>query len=274
MRQMCDDGTLAMQMGLFHAADGKQDHACEWLSKACALRGEDPRVHYSLGLASAACGDVAGSARYFQRAWELSPTDLGIAYRLALAAKACTQQGIRFAIRIPEQNVFSQGSSQFSQLAKFVTSEPEFIDAFLALPPSDADRELFGMLQGVVRMALTEHPNFADLHLHASRIAWRLGDSQNAAKHADEALKINPGYVGALLHSAGLFAQQGRPQRALELLERAVSLGAKWPDVHCLAGELAAACGNSEQGQKHLQAALKLKANYPRAKASLSALAA
>ena len=274
IRQMRDDGRLSLQMGSFHAAEGQNAQACEWFLKASTLRGEDPKVHCSLGLVSAVTGDVAGSARYFQRAWELAPSDLSIAYRLAMAAKACAQRGVKFTIRIPEQAANTQAPSQFSQLARFVTAEPEFLEAFLALPPSDADSELFEMLAGVVQMALAEHPGYADLHLHASRIAQRLGDLRAASKHAAEAIKINPKFIQALLHAGKLYGQQGDAQRAVSHLERAVTLGADWPDVHCLAGELSLSCGMRGRGEGHLRRALHLNANYPRAKASLSAMAA
>ncbi len=57
------------------------------------------------------------------------------------------------------------------------------MDAFLALPPSEVDAELFGVLEAALQTALAEHGDYADLHLRASAVL----DQAGAAGRGDAA---------------------------------------------------------------------------------------
>ena len=273
LRKFPTEGKLHMQLGLFYAAEEQVEKACEQLNKAVEADCSSADNHYYLGLVAAARRDLQTAVRSFQRAFELRPEDLVIAHQLALAAKAAAQNGSHFLLRLPEPAP-ATADSHIAQLAHYVTDEPDFVGAFLALPPSEADSELFSMLAGVLQIALDKHPRYADLHYHSSRIFHRLGQMDAAVYHARRAVGINPRYLEALVHIAHLCAEADRPAEAVDYLEQAISHGGDWPDVHYLAGKLLVRCDKQQQARGHFQRALQLKTNYPGAAEMLHSLAA
>ena len=273
LRKIGSDAKLHLQLGLFHAAEEQYDQAREALERAAEADGTCSQTHYHLGLTAAAAGDVPAAFRSFQRAFQLRPDDLTLAYQLALTARAAEQAGRPMAISLPESSSAAP-QCETRCLAEYIVHEPDFIKSCLALPATEADAELFGMLADVVRAALDDHPGYADLHVCASRIHDRLGQTAPAVTHAARAIEINPHYLEALVHLAGLEARLERHPRAIELLERAIACGADWPDIHCRTGELMIHCNATEGARKHLRRALQLNANYTRAADALAALAA
>jgi len=274
LRALGPQGPLLMQLGLFHAAEERFDEACRSLTDAARIDCARPETHYYLGLASVAAGDVRQAVRSLQRAWELRPEDIALAMQLAIAARAAEQGGHSVVIRPPQDMRAMTAETHIRQLAAYVQSEPDFVDALLALPPGEADEELFCLLACVLQTALAEHDDYADLHHRASRVMLRLDRVEPAMVHAQRALELNPRYVGALVHLAGLCASVGRRGEAVAHLDAAIRCGADWPDVHCLAGELLSQDDKPLRARKHLARALELKDGYARAANALAALAA
>ena len=273
LRKLGNRAELHIQMGLFWAAKEKFDEARKSFTSAVEADCTCADSHYYLALAASAQGDVIDAVRSFQRAFELRRDDLVVARQLAMAAAAAERQGHHFVLRLPEAAATPEGS-EIRQLAAYITSEPEFLDACLSLPDSPIDGELFGMLAGVVQMALAAHGGYADLRYHSSRIFARLGRLDEAIEQADKAVRINPRYVRAFLHLADLHARAKKPLDAVENIERAVACGADWPDVHCLAGEILARFDMPAEAKEYFKRALQLKAGYRRAAETMSALAA
>ena len=274
IRHLGGQGVLLMQLGLFHAAEERFDQAAEYLARAACADCTRPETHYYLALASAGAGDFHQAVRSFQRAWELRPDDTAVALQLAIAARAAEQVGQPVVVRPPQNLQLPVADSHIRQLAAYVQSEPDFIDAFLALPPSEADEELFGLLAGVLQTALANHPDYADLQYRASGIMLRLGRLAPALAHARRAVEINPRYVHALVHLAEMCDRMGRQGEAVSYVELAIRYGADWPDVHCLAGDLLSGRGSTLQARKHFARAIEINADYPRANEALAALAA
>ncbi len=273
LRKFGCESQLWVQLGLFYAAEERFDEARQALQKAVNADCTNAKAHRYLAMAAAAQGDVEAARRSFQRAFELNPGDLMSAYQLALAAKATAENGLTVMLHLPEL-FLPAGGSEIRQLASYITQEPDFVDAFLSLPDSEVDTELFGMLLGVVQTALAEQPRFADLHYHCSRIFQRLGRTTPAIEHAQKAIQINPQYVQAMIHLGRLLASAGRLAEAIEHLEKAVADGGDWPDIHCLIGELMQQSSLRTDAKRHLERALVLKTNYPRAAEALASLAA
>ena len=273
MRKLGGVAELHLQAGLFHAAEGHADVARASLARAVEADCTLADAHYYLALAAASQGDAPSAVRSFQRTCELRPTDVMVAYQLAVAARAAEQGGVRVALRLPETAAPSAGS-EIRQLAQYVSREGEFIDAFLALPPSGMDEELFDLLAGVLRMAIDEHPDYADLHHRCSRVLHRLGRVPAAMEHAERAVQINGQYVAALKHVGELCTIAGRTADAIEHLERAIAAGGDWADVHCMLAELLRQSDSRDGAERHLRRALTLNANYTRAAEALASLAA
>jgi len=264
---------LNLQLGLFYAAEERFAEAYRCFRVAVDADCTDPEAHYYLALSAAAQGAVQTAAGSLQRALDLRPGDVLVALQLCLAAKAASESGRPVVLRLPEP-VAAPTHSQLRQLANYVTAESDFVEAFLALPASPSDGELFEMLSGVLRVALAEHNGYADLHYCCGRVFGRLGEADKALEHARRAVEINPRYVQALLALARVHAEQGRLDRAVEYIRRAIRCGADWPDTHCQAGEWMIRIRRPREARTHLHRALQLKARYPRATEALASLAA
>jgi len=273
LRNLGDKCELYLQLGIFHAAEEQYEQARASFAAAVQADSTNPEAHYYLALAAAAQGDVLLAMRSFQRAFELRPNNLILAYQLALAGKAAEENGHSIFLRLPEPVTSSEGP-EICQLARYVCREPDFVEAFLELPPSEIDEELFGLLSGVLQVAIDEHGDYADLHHHISRVFHRLGRTEPAIEEAQKALAINPRYVQALIHAGRVYAETHRFKDAIGHLERAVECGGDWADVHCLMGELLREQNELEEARIHLNRALEINGGYVRAAEVLSALAA
>jgi Flp pilus assembly protein TadD len=273
LRRFDDSAELNMQLALFYAAEERFEDAHRCLRAAVEADCTNPDAHLYLGLSAAAQGAVLTAAQSFQRAFDLRPHDLMLALQLALVGKAAAENGYPLVLRLPEPAP-TPATSQARQLANYVAAESDFIDAFLALPRSYADGELFGMLAEVIQMALAEHDDYADLQHYCACVLRRLGRGDRAFHHAARAVEINPRYVQARLLLARLHADRGDLSQAVVSVHRAIRCGADWPDIHCLTGEWLIRCDRREEAQAHLRRALQLKAEYPRAAEALASLAA
>ncbi len=273
VRRLDQTAGLYIQIGLFLGAEGDLGGAAGAFTQAIEADCTNGDAHYYLALATLAGGDVVQAAKGLQRALELRPTDLMLAYQLAKVAHAAAERGTTLILRPFDLHPLP-GRSQVDQLARYVTVEGDFIEAFLALPRSPVDEELFGLLSGVLEVALADHPDYADLQFHFSRVCQRLGRTLEAIGHADQAVRINPRFIKAQIHLAELYAQNGQAPLATKHLRQAVSAGADWADVHCRLGEILLAAGQPSTARWHLQRAVQLNAGYDRATKALSAMAA
>ncbi len=273
LRELGPDSRLYVQLGLFYAAEERYDQAREAMTSAVEADCSSCDAHFHLALIEAAQGNVQAAVRLFQRAFELRPGDLMLAYHLALAAKAASQEGHHVVLRLPEPGQ-APCDSQIRQLARYIMNEPAFIEAFLALPASAIDGELFEVLAGVVQMALAEHGDYADLHYYCSGIFHRLGRGELAMNYARRAVEINPSYVRALLQIGRLCGQDGRHSEATKYLRRAIACGADYPDVHFQVAELMLRRKARDAARKHLDRALQLNPHYAPAAEALASMAA
>lgn len=273
LRRFGDNALLHMNLGLFHAADEQWDLAQQHLQKAVECDPASPQGWKYLGQAESVRGDFYKARQAFHRACTLDGSDLVTAYQLSLSALAADKAGFGALISLPE---FARpaASSQIRQLAEYVAAEPDFVKAFLAMPPSPADEDLFGILVSVLRTALAHHPRYADLHCLLSQSLERLGELEQATQSARQAVQINPAYRQGLVQLARLEERRGQAQDALDNYRLALSTGADWPDVHLAIGQLMERTGQGAHAAEHYRSALKLNRNYLPASQALSHLAA
>ncbi len=211
-----------MQLALFHAAEGDLDAAREQLHRALDADCTHPRVHYLLGMVAAAQERVPAAVGHLQRAYALAPHKVLWAYQLSLAAQAARQQGRRVVLELPRKLELSGTAGE--RLVRYVTEDPEFVEALISLPPDEKDAELCELLSGVLSAAISEHPDYADLRCLLSRLLQRLGRSEAALHHALRALEINPCYINAVRQAAALAEGAGDP-RTVEALQTALAAG-------------------------------------------------
>lgn len=273
LRRFENDASLLLQLGLFKSAEGDYAGAAECFSKAAASDRSLADAYYYLAMAQAAQNDPLSAVKSLQQAYELRGGDLLLAHKLSLAARAASQQGHNVVIKLTGREAAPVGS-HMRQLARYITTEGDFVDAMLALPESSCDQEMFSLLAGVLQMVLEEHPNYADLHFHAAGVYMRLGQIDKAIEHGCKAVAINGKYVRARILLGQCCAQAGRAQEAFEHLEQAIAAGGDWADVHCQAGELYLQLGKADQARQHLERAIQLNSRFTLATEMLSRMAA
>jgi len=265
---------LHYQLGVIQASVEDYAAATTALRRAAELDPGDANIARNLGLALAATNDPHGAAESLANAQRLAPNDAYTGWLLALAADAARKAGITVSLRpvVSANNVADARS--LDVLGETVIREPDFVEAFLSLPPSEVDGEVFSVLAATLARALERHPDYADLHFHCARVHERLGRTDAAIIEATRALEINPKYVQALIGLARLYARTDQRDEAIGRLRAAIECGGDYPDVNCLLGELYRAQGRTEEAVAAYRRALSLNNNYARAKEALAALAA
>ena len=274
LRRLGDHACLHLQMGLFQAAEGHYELARTSLERAVTLDQADPRAHYYLGIAQAATGQAPSALASLERCCQLAGDDLVAAHQLATVARLVQASGQPVVLKLVDLSSQPAQPSQARQLARYVTGEIDFVDVFLSLPPSQADAELFGLLEEILRTALVEHEDYADLRLRLAQVLGRLGRHEEALEQGLSAVRINPDYRLARLYVGELLARTDQPAKALEHLRRVVELGGDWPDVHTQIARLLAQTGQRELARAHLGRALEINHDYSPASTELARLAA
>jgi len=237
-------------------ADPTHAAAHERLAQVCSVNGRSERVLPLL-----------------QRAHELDPHNARIALQITLLAQTGGLAGKPPQIfRHPPERAIRFDKDAIEKLTQAITAEPEFVEAFLSLPETEVDREVFSMLAAILEHALRDHPEYADLHYHCGAVYKRLGRRLDAIHHTERAVAINPHYVRALIQLATLYAQTDQWAMGVERLEQALQAGGDDPDVHRLLGELYAVGGQPERARRAYRRALELDHNDRVAREALEAL--
>lgn len=266
---------LRLHLALLHASIESFDEALALLERAAELAPLDADVQLHLALTLAAVGRTDEAVRHLSTAQRLRPYDAHVALLLTIAVQS-RQDGRKAAARAPVRAVAaaapSEESDSLEALGDVMTSEPEFVEAFLSLPESDVDPQVFAMLAATLERALERRPDYADLHYHCSRVYARLGRTDSAIEKAGRAVEINPRYVQALIQLGRLYAQTDRREEAIDRLKGAIDAGGDYPDVHCLLGDLHRRCGDAPRARQAYRKALELNANYSRAQEALAAV--
>jgi len=79
-----------------------------------------------------------------------------------------------------------------------------------------------------LRRVLAEHGTFADLHLRAAKLSWRLGDVAGARRHVESALETNPRYLEALVFRGMILTEQGKHQAAVSSFRQAIEVNEEY----------------------------------------------
>jgi tetratricopeptide (TPR) repeat protein len=278
-------------LGLLYASMDEYEEAAAALRLAVAAAPLDFDARQHLGLILAAVGDWSGAFEHLRVAQRMRPQNAYVALQLSFASRAA---GVREGIIAPANGETSDAverQSDASQpqaaplhsrpddraiecLAEIVLHNPEFVEAFLALPQTGIDPEVFAFLAATLEAALERHPEYADLHYHCSLVYGRLGRTDAAIEAARRALDTNPRFVQALIQLAQLYAETDREQDAIIRLRQAVDRGADYPDVHFLLGRLYRKNGDLARARLAFERALELNRSYSAAREALAELVA
>lgn len=261
---------LRFQLGLIHASAGEYESATTHLEAAARLSPFDATIQLHLGLTYGARQMHGEATRRLHSAQRLKPHDAYIAQLLAMAMQESGEVVAKAAEYAPP----TDDQAALDTLGEVITSDPDFVEAFLNLPVTETDEKIFAMLAATMERALERHADYADLHFHCSRIYKRLGRTQEAISFADLAVRINPKYVQALIQLGRLYLETNESGPAMERLQAAIEAGGDYPDVHYMLGELHRRDGRKEEARAAYRRALSLNGNYMSARRALETVVA
>ncbi len=263
-----------LHLGLLYAASEDFVDAICVFTEAVEFAPLNAELRTRLALCLAAAEDHAEAVEHLAIAQKLRPNDAQLALYLTMALDAAKMTCFKLRFDPTGGDLQQTDDRSLDVLGDLLTSEPEFVEAFLKLPASDIDRDLFGTLLSIIERALDTRPEFADLHYHCARVYERLGRTDEAIAEANNALEINPRYVQALIQLGKLYAERDAHEEARERLSQAVLFGGDYPDVHFMLGELFRADGATDEAISEYRRALDLNQNYQKARTALEALTA
>jgi len=270
-----DDPELLYQLGVMLAGEDRYDEAIEQLERCVRLAPDHGRAHLRLAQCLGVVRRTDAALEHLQHAQRIDPNDAMVAFQLSLLyGQVQGQSPARTpSFRMPiVLDVHDRRA--IDRLAAIIQENPDFLDAFLSLPVSEADEDVFGALRHALERAIERCPHYADLRHRYSQVFQRLGRLEEAVTEAERALAINPRYVNALIQLAQLYQATDRQAAAIERLQQAIALGADYPDVHYLLGRMYQAAGRIEAARSAYERALQLNDRFDAARQALAALAA
>jgi tetratricopeptide (TPR) repeat protein len=265
---------LHYQLGVMLAAEDNFAEAEQLFERTIALDPTHPGAYEHLAQCCALLSRFERALSYLQRAHQLDPSNSRIALQLNLLAQSLMADGGNVKVQWCPPKASRQDPASIERLGEAILREPDFVEAFLSLPETAVDGEVFSTLAAVLEQALQSRPEYADLHYHCGAVYRRLGRHDDALRHAERAVELNARYVNALVLLADLYARTDRWGAGVERLEQAIRAGADYPDVHYLLGRLFQSGGQLDRARQAYQRALDLNGEYEAAKEALTALAA
>jgi len=264
------------QLGVVLCAQGEYDEAEMRFTQALSIDRDhtDARVH--LGLCFAARKDTREALKHLQQAQARRPFDPSIGLWLAQAARAARQQGhavVGLRLQMPDVPAPANDPG-IRELARVVEAEPDFVDAFLSIPPGEVDEGVFAVLLATLYEALERQPEHAELHYHCGRVLARLGRHDDAIHENERAVALNPRFTRALIELGKLYASTDRAADAATRLEQAIDAGARYADVYFLLGNLYCEMGRPVFARSAYTRALHLNRDFEPARAALASLPA
>lgn len=268
-----EDPELHFQLGTLLSAQERYEEAELRFMQAINIDRRHAEACVSLALCRGAHDDPAGSVSYLRRAQAIKPWDARLGLLLTQAAKAAQQQGVsaRTQAHMPStsEDTDEQG---IDQLSRVIVTEPDFVDAFLALPNDKVDTRVFTLLLKTLQRALRRHPEHAELHYHCGRLLARLGRHEDAIDENERAIEIQPTFVQALIELAKLYQQTDRTADAATRLEQALAAGAEYADVYYRLGNLYRKQGQVGRARSAYRRALVINERYEAAMQALETL--
>ncbi len=268
LRRCPANAELHYQLGVMLAAQEDLSGAESSFKRALAMDDRHAHAHERLAQCHGVAGRTEQALEHLRRANDLAPGNARIALQLNVLSGMLTPAPRKLAT----DDAARLDPTALERLGEVIIREPDFVEAFLALPVSAVDREVFSVLAATLEHALARHPSYADLHYHCGAVYRRLGEHRLAIKHAEEAVALNPRYVSALILLGRLYGHTSRWSDGVARLEQAIAAGGNYPDVHYLLGRLFARGGQLQQARESFRRALSLNQNYAAAKEALASL--
>jgi len=282
LRRRPDHAELHYQLGVMLAAADELAEAEQLFHKTIALEPTHAGAYERLAQCCSLNNRHERALRYLEKAHHLEPGDTRVAMQLNLLAQSLTAaESVQAGAGRPmvewhldqHQHAASRlDQAAIDRLGEVILKEPDFVEAFLSLPTSKVDGEIFSALAATLEQALSKHPEYADLHYHCGAVYRRLGRSDEAIAHAERAVQINAKYIKALVLLAELYGQTDRWHDGVERLEQAVRAGADYPDLHYLIGSLYESGQRLDRARAAYRRAIEANGDYQAARKALALL--
>lgn len=265
---------LHFQLATLLGASDETEEAELRFTQAVTLCPDHADALVGLAMCEAARQSPRDALKHLQRAQRLRSGDARINLLLTMAVQAAREQGQPMATLAAMPGPDVADPEVVEELSRVVEAEPDFVDAFLSLPASDVDDEVFGLLAATLKRALRRQPELADLHYHCGRVLARLGQRREAIDLTERAVALDPKFVKALIHLARLYTQTDRLADAMTRLEEAIRLGAEYADTYYLLGNLYRDTNQMDRARWAYGKALGINEEYEAARRALADLAA
>ncbi len=264
---------LHFQLGTKLTALERYEEAELRFTQALSIDRDHCEARVSLALCCGVRSAPGESLAQLQRAQAVRPHDARIGLLLAQAARAAQQQGCAVHVRSRMVEEDPVGDEQgLDELSRVIAADPDFVDAFLAIPVGDVDEKVFVMLLKTLEKALERQPEHAEFHYHCGRVLDRLGRCEDAIDHNERAVGIDPKFIRALIELGKLYRKTDRMADATTRLEQAIAAGAEYADVYYLLGNLYRDLGLVGRARSAYRRALLLNDRYSAAMEALNAL--
>lgn len=122
----------------------------------------------------------------------------------------------------------------------------------------------------VALRAIPLAPDNAAIHYEAGKNASYLERNDEATKHLETALRLNPGFVEARTLLGNLLGQRGQNEEALRQCRAALASRPTDPQLHSNLGSLLALQGQLDQAIASFREAIRLNPNYAEAHSNLA----
>jgi tetratricopeptide (TPR) repeat protein len=238
LQQNPEAAELHFQLATLLGASDETEEAELRFTQAVALCPDHADALVGLAMCEAARQSPRDALKHLQRAQRLRPGDARVNLLLTMAIQAAREQGHPAPTLAAMPGPDDTEPEVVEELSRVIEAEPGFVDAFLSLPTSDVDHEVFGLLAATLKRALRRQPELADLHYHCGRVLARLGRPREAINLTERAVALDPKFVKALIHLAKLYMQTDRLADAMTRLEETLRLGAEYADTYYLLGNL------------------------------------
>jgi Flp pilus assembly protein TadD len=260
------------QLGVLLLDRDARDEAELRFVQAVNLQSDHTEARVHLAMCRVLRGDPEEALEHLRHAQRTRPDDARVALLLAQAAQSVRQRGRAVDVRAampPEPKDDLRG---IEELAALLEREPDFVDAFMALPPGEVDLAVYAVLLRTLEKALERAPEAAELHFHCGQVLTRLGRMQEAIDANERAVGIQPRYTRALIALGRLYEKTERTVDAMRRLEQAIEAGAEYADVFYLLGNLYRHRGNVRHARRAYTKALSINERYKPAREALQAL--
>ncbi|MFQ5461827.1 MAG: tetratricopeptide repeat protein, partial [Phycisphaerae bacterium] len=139
-----DDGELHFQLGTLLAAAGETEEAELRFTQTLSIDRNHSEARVNLALCCGARHAPGEAVGHLQAALRRRPLDARIAMLLAQATAAARQNGRVVDVRatIPQEDWLADREG-IEELSRVIEREPDFVDAFIAIPTGEVDRQVF-----------------------------------------------------------------------------------------------------------------------------------